>query len=99
MNEGVHDNAHLIYHSIGGLISIVRKKTAEIQTLKLHWVNDVEKLAGKLGVIDELKQWVMVVGSGKVEHMDCLVQVDIAQKGGLQVASSALLVAGKDFQI
>ena len=51
-------------------------------------------------MIDKLKQWVMVVGSGKVEHVDCLVQVNIAQKGGLQVvASSALLVAGKDFQI
>lgn len=84
MNEGVHNNAHLIYHSIGGLISIVRKRTAEIRTLKLRRVNDAEKLAGKLGVIDELKQWVMAVGSGKVERVDRLVRVNMAQKGGLR---------------
>ncbi|EDQ99375.1 uncharacterized protein LACBIDRAFT_316580 [Laccaria bicolor S238N-H82] len=68
MNKGVHENAHLVYHSIGSLVSIVRRKTEEIRTLKLRRLNDAEKLAGKTVAIDELKQWVMAVGSGKVER-------------------------------
>jgi len=58
MNKGVHENAHLVYHSIGSLVSIVWRKTEEIKTLKLRRLNDAEKLAGKTVVIDELKQWV-----------------------------------------
>ena len=84
MNKGVHENAHLVYHSIGGLVSIVRRKTEEIKTLKLRRLNDAEKLAGKTVAIDELKQWVMAVGSGKVERVDRLVRVNLARKGGMR---------------
>jgi hypothetical protein len=73
MNKGVHENTHLVYHSIGGLVSIVQRKTEEIKTLKLCRLNDAKKLAGKTVAIDELKQWVMAVGSRKVERVDRLV--------------------------
>ncbi|EDR03397.1 uncharacterized protein LACBIDRAFT_307198 [Laccaria bicolor S238N-H82] len=83
MNKGVHENAHLVYHSVGGLVSIVRRKAEEIKTLKLCRLNDAEKLAGRAVAIDELKQWVMAVGSRKVEWVDCLVRVNLARKGGM----------------
>jgi len=50
----------------------------------LRKLNNAWKLAGKAVAIDDLKQWVMVVGSGKVEHVDWLVHVNLARKGGIQ---------------
>ena len=84
MEQGVHENSNLVYHSIGGLIEIVRRKIAEIKTLKLKVLNDAKNLAGKAKVIDEFKQWVMAVGSGRVERVDRLVRINLARRGGIR---------------
>ena len=70
METGVHENTHLAYHSVGGLVTLVRRKQSEVKALHLRKLNDARKLAGKAIVIDNLKQWVMAVGSGRVEHVD-----------------------------
>ena len=36
--------------------------------------------------LDDMKQWVMAVGSGKVEQVDCLVRVNLARKGGIETS-------------
>lgn len=84
MEAGVHENTHLAYHSIGGLVSIVHRKTAEVKALRLRKLNDARKLTGKAVALDHLKQWVLAVGSGKVERVDRLVRVNIARKGGIR---------------
>lgn len=84
MEEGVHENTHLAYHSVGGLVSIIRRKTAEVKALRLRKLNDARKLAGKAVALDHLKQWILAVGSGKVEQVDRLVRVNIARKGGIR---------------
>jgi len=78
MEGGVHEYSNLVYHSIGGLIEIIRRKVGEVRTLKLRILNDARKLANKAKVIDEFKQWVMAVGSGRVERVDRLVHVNLA---------------------
>jgi hypothetical protein len=80
---GVHENSRLAFHGVGGLINIVRRKTGEVRALRLRKLNDAQKLASKAVAIDHLKQWVMAVGSGKVERVDRLVRVNLAQKGGI----------------
>jgi hypothetical protein len=84
METGVHENSHLAYHSVGGLVALVRRKQGEVKALRLRKLNDARKLAGKAVVIDDLKQWVMAMGSGRVEHVDRLVRVNLARKGGIQ---------------
>jgi hypothetical protein len=84
IKTGVHENTHLTYHSIGGLVTIVQRKIGEVCTLCLRRLNDAQKLAGKAIALDDFKQWVMAIGSGKVEHVDCLVRVNLARKGGIR---------------
>lgn len=84
MEGGVHEYSNLVYHSIGGLIEIIQQKVGKVRTLKLRILNDARKLANKAKVIDEFKQWVMAVGSGRVERVDRLVRVNLAQRGGMR---------------
>jgi hypothetical protein len=84
IETGVHENTHLAYHSIGGLVTLVRQRVGEVKALHLRKLNDAQKLAGKAVALDDMKQWVMAVGSGKVERVDRLVRVNLARKGGIQ---------------
>ena len=40
-------------------------------------------MAGKAVAIDDLKQWVMAVGSGRVECIYQLVHMNLTMKGGV----------------
>jgi hypothetical protein len=62
---------------------LVQRKAGEVKALGLRKLN-AHKLAGKVVALDNLKRWVMAVGSGKVEHVNQLVKVNLAQKGGVQ---------------
>jgi hypothetical protein len=84
IETGVHENACLVYHSVGGLVTLVKRKTGEVRALRLRRLNDAQKLAGKAVALDDMKRWVMAVGSGKVEWVDRLVRVNLARKGGIQ---------------
>jgi len=84
IETGVHENTHLVYHSIGGLITLVRRKTGKVKALRLRRLNDARKLAGKAVVLDDMKRWVMAVGSGKVERVDRLVRVNLTRNGGIR---------------
>ena len=46
---------------------LVRRIINEVQALCLRRLNDAQKLAGKAVALDDMKQWVMAIGSGKVE--------------------------------
>jgi len=84
IEKGVHENTHLAYHSVGGLITLVRRKTGQVKALHLRRLNNAQKLVGKAIALDDMKHWVMGVGSSKVEQVDCLVRVNLARKGGIQ---------------
>jgi hypothetical protein len=84
MEEGIHEYSNLVYHPIGSLIEIIRRKTAEVRNLKLRVMSDARKLANKAKVIDEYKQWVIAVGSRQVERVDRLVRVNLARRGGMR---------------
>ena len=73
---GVHENSHLAYHSIGGLVTLVRQKHGELKALQLRKLNDARKLVQKAAAMDNLKQWVMEVGSGRVECVNQSVPID-----------------------
>jgi hypothetical protein len=84
IENGVHENMTLAYHSIRGLVVLIRRKTNEVRGLRLRKLNEAQKLAGKAVALDALKEWVMAVGSRKVERVECLVQVNLARKGGIR---------------
>ena len=84
IKTGIHENTHLRYHSIGGLVTLARRKTGEIKALRLKGLNNAWKLAGKVVAVDDIKRWVMAIRSGKVKHIDCHVRINLARKSGIQ---------------
>ncbi|KDR70646.1 hypothetical protein GALMADRAFT_21123, partial [Galerina marginata CBS 339.88] len=76
MREGIHRNAPFAYHSTAGLINIVREKSSQINSLRLRKLtgtslrklNDTRKIVAKAGALDAHKDWIMAIGSGKVER-------------------------------
>ncbi|KAH8978830.1 hypothetical protein EDB92DRAFT_1787231, partial [Lactarius akahatsu] len=44
IRHGVHENAPLVYHGVGSLIEIARRKTERVQQLRLTKLNASRKL-------------------------------------------------------
>jgi hypothetical protein len=84
IETGVHPNTPLLYHSVGGLVTLVQRKTGEVKVLHLKRLNNVNQLVGKAVALDDMKHWVMAIGSCKVEQVDHLVRVNPTRKGGIQ---------------
>ncbi|KAG6917329.1 hypothetical protein DXG01_002900 [Tephrocybe rancida] len=62
IEEGVHENARLIFHGVGGLIMSNCKKQGLIKSLCLKGLNDAWKVARKAVVLESYKQWLLAVG-------------------------------------
>jgi hypothetical protein len=54
--DGIHENTPLVYHGVGGLIDVVHRKLSAIDRLRLHWLNDMQKLAEKEGVLRSISR-------------------------------------------
>ena len=65
LTSGIHENTQLVYHGIGGLISVVRWKTQANDALCLCRLNDLKKLVGKEGTIDIHKQLLLAISIRK----------------------------------
>lgn len=83
MDGGVHKNSRLVYHGVGGLVKIIWQRTHQVEALHLQKLNDASKLVGKVTALESHKEWIMAIGSGKVECIDCLVHAGLAAKKGI----------------
>jgi hypothetical protein len=72
---GVHENAQLVYHGIGGLIDVVRRKTLANDLLRIRRLNDLKKLVVQVGVIDMHKQMLFALSSQHVPRVDRVLHV------------------------
>jgi len=68
--NGIHENATLVYHGIGGLIDIVHRKTQAMESLRLCRLNDVKTLVRKEGVIDLHKQLLLAISLQRIPRID-----------------------------
>ena len=84
LEKGVHENSQMMYHGVGGLIKIVRQKNGHIQALRLRKLNEAKKLMSKTVALEKHKEWMMAIGSGKVERIDRLVRAGISRKVGIR---------------
>jgi hypothetical protein len=82
-SDGIHVNAPLAFHGIGGLIDVARRKTLEIDALRLRRLNDVRKLVGKEGAIDVHKQMLLALSSQRVPRIDRVLRVGFRNGAGI----------------
>ncbi|KAG6884373.1 hypothetical protein C0992_006446, partial [Termitomyces sp. T32_za158] len=90
IDAGVHENSHFVYHGIGGLVKIVRQKAGQVKALQLKRLNDARRLVGKAAALEDYKQFIMAIGSGKVERIDRLVKINMKRKGGIRALLTML---------
>lgn len=81
--NGTHENVPLVYHGIGGLMAIVRRKTDLVAQLRMSKLNDSRKLLAKVGILEDHKQLILGIASGRVERVAPLVQA--AMKNGVGI--------------
>ena len=84
IRNGVHENTPLIYHGIGGLVEVARRKTEQVRQLRLTKLNASKKLLGKAAALDDHKQWMMAIASGQVDWVASLVQAGLKHKAGIK---------------
>ena len=77
IQHGTHENVPLMYHGVGALITITRWKANHIKQLRMSKLNDSQKLLVKAGTLDDHKQWVLAVASGRVDRVASLVQAGL----------------------
>lgn len=56
VGHGAHENIPLMYHGIGALMTIVRRKTEQIEQLRMSKLNDDRKLVVKARTLEDHKQ-------------------------------------------
>jgi hypothetical protein len=81
--NGTHENAPLVYHGIGGLMAIVRRKTDLATQLRMSKLNDSRKLLARAGVLEDHKQLILAIASGRVERVAPLVQAALKNGAGI----------------
>ena len=81
--KGVHDNASLVFHGIGGLIEVVHRKMSTIDTLRLRRLNDARKIVGQEGVIDIHKQMLLALSTQHIPQIDRVLRVGFKHGAGI----------------
>ena len=66
------------------MITIAWEKTGNVRALCLRRLNDAKKLVVKVRALNMHKQFIMAIGSTKVEHVECLIKASIAQNYGIR---------------
>ena len=84
IENGAHENIPLVYHGIGGLITVARRKTDQLHQLQLSKFNDNQKLMVKAGALEDHKQWILAIASGRVDRVASLVQAGLKHRAGIK---------------
>lgn len=84
MVDGVHKNAQFNYHGFGGLHEVLRHRNEQVEFYQLWGLNQVQALLGKATALSDYKQFMVAIASGKVEWVDWLIHITLAQKKGIR---------------
>ena len=66
MDEGVHENATIAYHSFNGLTKILDHKSKKLDFSQLRGLNQARKLLVKAGELS-VGVWIQAVGIGDIK--------------------------------
>lgn len=80
---GTHENIPLVYHGVGGLMTIVRRKIDMVAQLRMSKLNDSRKLLVKAVTLEDHKQLILAIASGRVERVAPLIQAALKNRAGI----------------
>ena len=93
--DGVHNNAPLVFHGIGGLVEVVRRKTSTIDGLRLNRLNNARKLVGQEGVIDVHKQMLVALSTQRIPRIDHVLRLGFKRGAGIHSMLETIKKAAK----
>ena len=73
-----------MFYGIRGLVTAVRRRIGQVQQLQMTKLNNSQKLLGKAAALEDHKQWILVIVSGRVDHVVALVQPGLAHHKGVR---------------
>jgi hypothetical protein len=94
LEEGVNENLAFSYHSFRGLIEMLHRKNCQIEFYRLRGLNQARKLLSRTTALSDQKRLLMAIASGKVNRVDRLIAIGLAQKKGVRGLLQAYLKAG-----
>ncbi|KAH9025375.1 hypothetical protein EDB85DRAFT_2075051 [Lactarius pseudohatsudake] len=77
IKNGIHENTNYAYQPIGGLIEVLRKKTALLDGLHFKQLSTSRTLATRARTVGQYEQLVMAMSEGSVNHLDALLRAGL----------------------
>ena len=84
LEEGVSENLAFAYHGFRGLIEMLHRKNHQIEFHRLRGLNQARKLLYRTTALSDQKRLLIAIASGKVNHVDRLIAIGLAQKKGMR---------------
>jgi hypothetical protein len=81
---GTHENTPLVYNGLAPIMAMMRRKTDMFEQLRMSKLNDSRKLLVKASTLEDHKQWVLAIASGRVERVASLVQAGLKNRAGIR---------------
>jgi hypothetical protein len=96
IEEGAHENRGFAYAGFSGLQEMLRRKTRLVEFYRLCGLNQARKLLAKVTALSDQKRLLMVIASGKVSQVDCLLSIGLCQKKGARGLLALYMAAAED---
>ena len=84
LKEGANENVSFAYHGFRALIEMLHRKNRQIDFYRLRGLNQARKLLSRTTALSDQKRLLMAIASGKVNHVDRLLSIGLAQKKGVR---------------
>jgi hypothetical protein len=65
-------------------MTVARRKSDQLHQLQLSKFNDNQKLMVKAGALEDHKQWILAIASGRVDRIASLVQAGLKHRAGIK---------------
>ena len=94
LKEGANENVSFAYHGFRALIEMLHRKNRQIDFYRLRGLNQARKLLSRTTTLSDQKRLLMAIASGKVNRVDRLLSIGMAQKKGVRGLLEAYMDAG-----
>ncbi|KAK7016164.1 hypothetical protein R3P38DRAFT_2543037 [Favolaschia claudopus] len=82
--HGIPASANYAYYGVAGLTELLRRKSQQLQELRLKGMNTARKLLVQARSLSDYKRLVRAIGSGVAQNVDRLIRVALRQGRGVR---------------
>jgi hypothetical protein len=84
IRDGIHANTAYMYQPIGGLVELLRKKTAMVDGMRFKQLSTSRTMATRARTVGQYEQLIMAMSEGSVNRLDALLRAGINRGVGVR---------------